>query len=344
VETDYKMYTVEAYEIVDLYPATGTTSLWDTQNTIHIYGEGSSDDSLEVSSQDTDDLYLRYNSTTNDVEVFYKDSSDNKVRYAATVTDTNASTVVGYMTYQDTRLPIHLIWLTGGANGNLTLNTANGNDVIMHLTNDFTYLGHSDGDTTYANDLIYGSTDISGWEEDTRAHDGIIIYDPKAHLSGDTFEFNVNGDEADFKTNVVVLGPSGSATSGGAGSVKKVVPVSTAVAKLDTEVSDPATVGKDLVLVGGPAVNRLTAQALGLSYPTYGGSGLLPFAEGEGYVEYLDGVFTAGQDVVVVAGWEADNTRDASSVLQQVDSFMSELDGNMAVKVTAVSSAGITPV
>lgn len=350
VESDYRKYTVEADEIVDLYPATGSSSMADTARTIHIYGEGSSKDSLESSAaDDTDDLYIWYNSTLKSVQYFYKDSSDNKVRYYGVNNSAGSAAIMGYMTYQDTRMEIYVSWDATNTNGTLYLDQEGyGSDLIMYIELDsnskFTYLGHSDGDTTYANDLKYGARDISGWEEDTRASDGVIVYDPKAHLSGDSFEFDVNGDETDFKVNVVVLGPSGSTVSGGSGTVKQVVPVSTAVAKLDTEVSDPATVGRDLVLVGGPAVNRLTAQAMSLDYPTYGGSGLLPFAEGEGYVEYMDGVFTAGQDVVVVAGWSADNTRDATSVLQQVDSFLAELDGNMAVKVTDVSSSGITPV
>jgi hypothetical protein len=343
VESDYKKYTVEADEIVDLY--NGTTSYASSQRTVHIYGEGSSKDSIRTAtgSHDTDDIYLRVNATG--VEVFYKDSSDNKVKWVQTVANASSGTNIATIRFQDTSLPVDIDWTLG--TGNVTFDVNAGSDIIINIeqdpTNgDFRYLGETDGDTTTANDLMYGTTDISGWEEDTRAQNGIVIYDPKAHLSGDNFEFDINGDESDFKANVVILGPSGSSV-GPAGSIRQAVPVSTAVAKLDTEISDPATVGKDLVLVGGPAVNRLTAQALGYSYPTYG-SGLTEFAEGEGYIEYKDGVFATGQDVVVVCGWEAEDTRDATSVLQQVDSFMSDLDGNMAVKVTEVSSAGITAV
>lgn len=333
VETDYKRYTVEADEIVDLYPASGTTSTLDTAHTIHFYGEGSTKDSLTNSTVETDNIYLYYNSTTLDVQVYQKDSDDNKVRYYGTVVNGTTSTLAS-LTYQDTNMPLQLVWAADGSHGNLTFVTTGADDIVVYLDNDFTYLGNSDGDTTYAGDLKYGTTDISGWEEDTRTENGIVILDPKAHLSGDSFEFDVNGDEGDFKANVVILGPSGTSSSTGDG-VKKVIPVSTAVAKLDTEISDPATVGKDLVLVGGPAVNRLTAQAMGYTYPTYG-SGLTEFAAGEGYIQYTPGVFTSGQDVVIVAGWEAQDTRNAASVLQQVDSFTSKLSGNMADRKSVV--------
>ncbi|MBU5688122.1 MAG: hypothetical protein KQA31_01790, partial [Candidatus Aenigmarchaeota archaeon] len=95
--------------------------------------------------------------------------------------------------------------------------------------------------------------------------------------------------------------------------------------------------------VGGPAVNRLTAQAMGLSYPTYGSSGLLPYGEGEAYVKVYDGVFKPGQVVVVVAGWEAENTRMATSLLQQFDTFAEQLGSNTAVKVTSLSASGVKP-
>jgi hypothetical protein len=356
VENDYKKYVVESDEVVDLY--IGTTSYATSQRTIHIYGEGASKDSLltTTGSHDTDDLYLRVNSTTNALEVFYKDTSDNKVKYLQAITAADATDYsvdnVASLKYQDTDLDLDIKWVnvsTTLGEGKIILNTTNGDDIIIDFeedtTNgDFRYLGETDGDSTYTNDLLYGTRDISGWEEDTRTENGIVIFDPKAHLSGDTFEFDVNGDEGDFKTNVVILGPSGSASGSSGGDIKEVVPVTTAIAKLDTEISDPATAGKDLVLVGGPAVNRLTAQAMDLDYPTYGGSGLLPIVEGQGYVEYAPDAFTSGQDVVLVFGWAAADTRKATSVLQQVDSFTSDLSGNMAVVVTDVSSAGITPV
>lgn len=142
-------------------------------------------------------------------------------------------------------------------------------------------------------------------------------------------------EEADAKVYVAQIGAVSTTTEAAEGeTVKKVVPVTTAVAKLDTEIDDPATVGKDLVLVGGPAINKHTAAAMGLDYPTYGASGLLPIEEGEGYIALYEDVFTTGQEVVVVFGWEADDTRVACSALQQYESLASDLAGHTAVKVT----------
>ncbi len=168
---------------------------------------------------------------------------------------------------------------------------------------------------------------------------GLIVLAPESNANSDRVVFKVPNKELTVRA---YFGSPSGVTVGG-GTYNEPLPIKTAVAKLDTEISNPATVGKHLVLVGGPAVNRHTASAMGLSYPTYGASGLLPYGSGEGYISLHDGVFSAGQWVVTVQGWEAGDTRNAASVLQQWDDFASQLDGQMAVKVTSVSAGGITP-
>ena len=126
--------------------------------------------------------------------------------------------------------------------------------------------------------------------------------------------------------------------------IHKVVPVTTPLAKLDTEIPDPAATDKNLIVVGGPAVNRLAATLMNLTYPTYGASGLLPFSEGEGYIKvYNDAFGVTGKTAILVAGWSASDTANACHVLQQYDTFADQLNANTAVKVTSVTAAGITP-
>jgi hypothetical protein len=183
-------------------------------------------------------------------------------------------------------------------------------------------------------------TNIGTKDEDHRTMYGIIVENPKSHGASDEEVLKVPSDQV--MATVIIKGPSTTVSSTTGSTTKKVVPVTTAVAKLDSEITDPATVGKDLVLVGGPAVNTLTAQAMGLTYPTYGSSGLLPITQGQGYIKVFDGVFVTGQQVVVVFGWDATDTRNACSVLQEYASFATQLDTNVAVKVTSVSASGIT--
>ena len=101
------MYTVEADEVVDLYPASGSSVLpyGESARTIHIYGTGSNDDTIETSTGlFTDDLFLYYNSTTLDVEAYYW-APDNKARYFRNVENGNTANL-GYFKFQDTRMPI----------------------------------------------------------------------------------------------------------------------------------------------------------------------------------------------------------------------------------------------
>jgi len=349
VEKDYQMYTVEnARE--DLYPAAGgTTPDTTSAYVIRWHAAGGGKDGFLLGTEKADDVAIYLNATH--LLTYYKDPDDNKFKLGGTpiANGTAANGDAGLtMEYQDSSVPIKFGWggLSEVQRGNMTIVTDDGSDIVMYIEESgtvtgFDYLGHSDSDTTYANDLKYGTRDISSWEEDTRAQDGIVIKDPKAHLSGDSFDFNVDGDETDFKVNVIITGPTGTTTTEGGDVIKKVVPVTNAVAKLDSEVSLP--VNKNLVLVGGPGVNKLSAQAMGLTYPTYGSSGLLPFASGEGYIKVFDGTLETGYVAVVLAGWEAQDTRNACSVLQQYGTFKTQLDGNVAVKVTSVTASGITP-
>jgi hypothetical protein len=301
-------------------------------------------------------IYIVLNTTGDDyLEIFFEDD-DNKELYAGDVPLNTTKLDWGFADYQETTTASDLQF---GVTGNGTLG-----DCVLHIQEELSTLGVTDydldinvtisggvlshlgptADDSESEELIYnGATDhnLGTKDEDHRTYYGVVVLDPDSNGAGDKVELKVPSDV--LEATIVVSGTGTTATSGG-DTIRQVVPVSTAVAKLDSEVSDAATVGKDLVLVGGPAVNSLTAEAMGLDYPTYGASGLLPIEAGEGYIEYMDGVFAVGQDVVVVFGWAAENTRDATSVLQQVDSFVDSLDGNMAVKVTDVSSAGITAV
>ena len=226
--------------------------------------------------------------------------------------------------------------------------------------NDFEYLGDSDSDTSTAFDLIYGgvngaqkqynqsttlsastylvsgSTDINGFKESTRAGNGVIILDPEAHQGADKQEFRVPSKLADFKANMVLR------TSGSAGAGAKVTtPASTSMTPttmLDTEVKDLTQY--NAVVVGGPAVNKAAADLLGLTFPTYGSSGSLPFGAGEAVIELKA---NGSKSALLVAGYDSQDTRRAGVVLKNHADFAASLKG-MSVKVTGTSLdvSGIT--
>ncbi|MEM5799270.1 MAG: S-layer protein [Candidatus Aenigmatarchaeota archaeon] len=338
----YQEYQISLESGVDLSNAGGPSSA----KTIMIKSPGAKEGLQEKQSSNdykTETIYLYYNDTSKLISVYYLDSN-NKVQLAKVNMDPNTTATVAYVNYQDTKSTDLQIKLTNTSTSVylMTLDASGSDDLTIKWTvssGAFNSLGSTASDSE-SDELQWNSQSIGTKEYDLRTIYGVVVKNPDSNGASDKVVLHVPADQV--KAKVVVYGPGGTSSTTEGGKIKKVVPVTTPVAKLDTEV-DPTTVGKHLVLVGGPAVNRLTAQAMGLTFPTYGSSGLLPFAEGEGYIKVYDGVFKAGQVVVVVAGWEADQTRMATSLLQQFDTFAEQLGSNTAVKVTSLSASGIRP-
>ncbi len=177
--------------------------------------------------------------------------------------------------------------------------------------------------------------DISTQIGDLITDEGVQAMSIKSNAEGNKV---VLGVPPETVYGLVQFGKTTATTTAGS-TVKEVVAVTTAVAKLDTEVS--ATEAKDLVSVGGPCVNKVTAQALGLTYPTCGAASTIPVDKA--LIKVVDDKLTTGHQVVVVAGWTAENTRLASSVLQ---SYATKLSGvtssNATVSGTTLTSATVS--
>ncbi len=155
-------------------------------------------------------------------------------------------------------------------------------------------------------------------------------------------------------TNIFLLtsGATTSSTATGGGTVKKVVPIGESVAKLDTDISDPATVTKHLVLIGGSCANPLVQKLvdsgkIDAKFTCTGGIPGTGWETGKGYIFYVSNAFgnATGYSAVVIAGTDAIDTRNACSVMQKFDNteIAAKLKDQTKVAVTAVSGAGITP-
>lgn len=100
------------------------------------------------------------------------------------------------------------------------------------------------------------------------------------------------------------------------------------VAKLDNEIGDIAS--QNLIIVGGPASNKIAASVLGLNYPSYGAdSGITPdtaiiksVAQQNGHV------------VILVAGYNAADTRRATRVLANFEQYNINLSPGSKYVVT----------
>ena len=193
------------------------------------------------------------------------------------------------------------------------------------------------GELRYVQNVSSGYTAISNLgtkDEDHRTHYGIVVYDPKSNGASDNVKFSVPSQ--DMEATIVVSG-SGTTTTTAAGAVTVVSVAGTDVAKLDTEVASPSA--QNLILVGGPAVNRLTAQALGLSYPTTGTDSTIP--ENKGLLKLVSNAFGGSNSALVVAGWNADDTRAAADVLKRYGDYSAQLSGQSAVEVSGTSVTAV---
>ena len=167
-------------------------------------------------------------------------------------------------------------------------------------------------------------------DEDHRGKYGVVIQDPKSNGASDKVSFLVPADQV--QANVVVKGLSGvgSSVSSSTGSALATYDLAPS-GMLDTQVSTPSSY--NLILVGGPAVNRLSAQFMGVSYPAYGAASGL--SAGEAVLSLKD---NGDKVALIVAGWEGTDTQRAAMVLKNYEAYKGKLMG-AEVKVSGTTSS-----
>ncbi|MCD6483170.1 MAG: S-layer protein, partial [Candidatus Aenigmarchaeota archaeon] len=147
---------------------------------------------------------------------------------------------------------------------------------------------------------------------------------------------------ADQQKALVYVGKLGSTTTEG-GTYKEYVPITTAIAKLDTEVNT-AALDHNLVVVGGPCANRVAAELMGVNFGQWPecAAGI---EQDSAIIKIFDDAFNSGKVAVLVAGYNAENTRAAASILQQYDTKLADIDASeVIVRGTEASTATIEPV
>ncbi len=168
--------------------------------------------------------------------------------------------------------------------------------------------------------------------------DGVKLYTVKSNVEGDKA---VLGIPPETVYGLVQFGKIGAAATTTGGTVKEVVAVTTAVAKLDSEVTSADKTGKSLVLVGGPCKNSLVADLKTAGKFAYGCSDWP--AKNVGIIQVVDDAFATGKSAVVVAGTRAEDTRLAASVLQAYATKLSTITGGkVEVTGTALATATVT--
>ena len=170
----------------------------------------------------------------------------------------------------------------------------------------------SDEDSVEVTSVNKGNADLVDWETSTKnVHQGYIYSDLATSYTLDRsgknndLEISYYGEEVSAK--VVVASTSVSSVPGEAGDL---IVADTDAAKMS---------GKNLIVVGGSAINSVAARLLGFDGPAYGED----FTEKTGVSagEYLIQSFDKddGKVAIVVAGYNADDTEKGAKFLANKD-------------------------
>lgn len=129
-------------------------------------------------------------------------------------------------------------------------------------------------------------------------------------------------------------GGSLSASGGGTVTYNEIMPVTSSVAKLDTDISQPSAVPEDLILVGGPCVNMHVSKLVKngkLEGVDPNASTCAARWNEAPELQLVEDAFAEGQTALVVAGATREGTKTAAAKLQDI----AGLPGEMYLDVTA---------
>ncbi len=234
---------------------------------------------------------------------------------------------------------------TGGANGNA-------NSVMINYVNKTTTWSASAAPTFRlysatsgeAKDVQVYSTDLDGTaqkvdigvaSQDVVTDGGNIVLAPASYSPAQDVKVKVPAQTLKVKAYIGKL--TGEATA--AGTVEYTdypsIPITSAIAKLDTEMTALKT-AKHVILVGGPCVNDLVdeladADLFDYTCDSWPGRDF-------GLISAIDDGFATGKVVLVVAGTRAEDTRVAASALQLYDTKLAGITAS-SVEVTGTVGA-----
>ncbi len=345
--TSYKDYTFNGLGISAVYPAAGVNTPIDSAAyglEVSASGGGKNGFAVTVSggTKYTDKLFF-WGNGTNTVQVFWANPDDGN-HYELTGQTVTSATYATFAKIQtpDTSAGLNLQAAVNGT----TFGIETGNKQIIEqlvlLTGTgptIKFLGSQLG-TAAAHESYIDGVDISTYDADGRTADGIIVNSVKSNGDSDALKLSIPSKVGDDFAVTTTITSTGTTTSGGgvSGTLAGV-----AVAKLDSEITDPKAM--PLLLVGDSAVNTLSAQAVGLTFPTYGNDpafkAAFNYGAGEGTIMAIQNAFGGTNWAWIVAGWDAQDTRNAATVLKDYNTYKANLVGK---QVIVKSNAGILTV
>jgi len=168
----------------------------------------------------------------------------------------------------------------------------------------------------------------------------LFVVAPITYTGSDEFVFKLPGDQ--LKTHIAFGKIGGTVTTAGGTYYSFNGPIIAPVAKLDSQVTSDDKTSHDLIVVGDSCVNSIAADATGATYGVCPDPGT---PKNAAIIKILDDKYASGHQVVLVAGWEAADTKLAAHILQNYDqaTVSGKLVGKSSITVsgTDVTTATI---
>lgn len=323
-EENYVTYTFDFASV-----SLGGTSY----DTLHIHS--SSDEGLTIGSEETDDIWIYENGTSNYI-VWYDDKDDGKTLSGQEVF--SASSTWFNLTADDSTYGAVFTNSTGGdadeggmAWLNLIEASSDGNneEFFFEINSGWTYFGDTEGDSD-ADSFKYNSsggtyalsTNYAGLDYDLLSEYGVKVTDIEDELNSDKITMKVPEDR---QKATIIVKASGTTISGDGATSQSINWVGLGLGALD---SDASADSGNLIVVGGPCANSVAAELMGSTSDNCAEG----FSEGQAKIKLYD---TGDNMALLVAGYSATDTRAAS---QAVANYASEDFSGDELAVTVLSA------
>ena len=355
---DFKIYFDDTEDLWNNTDLTSTANTLDAPVLIIESTDGVKDSIvLKTLSQETSKIYLRWASSTDatqgtqvnsSLEVFYsdvdgtiQDSIRPRFSVAHTSDSNNTATAdivsqdIGDLISGDTTVAMNV----SVTNGNLMITFVDGEaaqpftiDVggvnLTGTAGKLKWFG-GDSETTdkedgLAGDLTVGGTAVGTYDNDIMTTNGQIIQTPEANLDNDEIVFSVPSDRVYARVSVVAGGDASTSTEAGVMTV------------MDNAVATVA--GKNLIVVGGSAINAVAAELLGGAYSEAAFTSATGIAAGEFLIQSFS---RSGKTALLVAGYNAPDTEKGVTYLinEDVDTTVgTKIKGTSATEGTIVTA------
>jgi hypothetical protein len=340
---DLKFYFEDSEDL--FAAADGSTAFAENKPVLVVEAEDT--DILTTGGQETDKLYLYYNTTDNAFQTFYRDfdgdyTPTNYMRLANSSVNTVSTVTMNqteFATLQigDTDLDLDIEVIAGV--GYLTLtNDDDSNNEVIYLkiggdefnstagTGTIESLGTTAEDAE-AEDITFDGTDVSTEDYSYMDHYGILLSD------GATVQDEADADEATLsipeeQVYAQVTVSLGAVTESEASTLD--------VLAKDTEVS--SVQGKNLIIVGGSCINSAAATVLGGAYCGAAFTSATGVGASQFLIKGFEDAYTTGKLALVVAGYDAADTVNAATYLTtKKPDTSSEWIGTSATEATVVA-------